>query len=303
MPRRGEIVPAAVSIRALIEQAVAHPKFQSAPRSCDRGDAWGRGGSEGVFHVSIRAPVLRPGRRFRLHRLARFSHCFNPRPGLATGATACRYVSFVPMEFQSAPRSCDRGDTQTSSVAPVLLSFNPRPGLATGATRCSRFSLRALARFNPRPGLATGATAPEVRHFKLKKVSIRAPVLRPGRLRKFFSSAAPGACFNPRPGLATGATYAPARILLRNIVFQSAPRSCDRGDEFSTTSMFRFALFQSAPRSCDRGDLTMLPTTMPTMMFQSAPRSCDRGDLECAERGGSFADGFNPRPGLATGAT
>ncbi len=43
-------------------------------------------------------------------------------------------------------------------------------------------------------------------------------------------------------------------------------------------------LFQSAPRSCDRSDRGHLRHSKQSIMFQSAPRSCDRSDRE-AHRG------------------
>ena len=59
---------------------------------------------------------------------------FNPRPGLATGATtASNLVGNVTL-FQSAPRPCDRGDVFLLHRGEHIGRFNPRPGLATGAT-------------------------------------------------------------------------------------------------------------------------------------------------------------------------
>ena len=61
-------------------------------------------------------------------------------------------------------------------------------------------------------------------------------------------------------------------------------------------------LFQSAPRSPDRGDLFLGILNMPALGFQSAPRSPDRGDF--AFNSGMWTqDGFNPRPDHLTGAT
>ena len=61
-------------------------------------------------------------------------------------------------------------------------------------------------------------------------------------------------------------------------------------------------LFQSAPRSGDRGDIEKNMSTQTEIVFQSAPRSGDRGDA-FAERRSPFASVcFNPRPGPETGA-
>ena len=84
--------------------------------------------------------------------------------------------------------------------------------------------------FNPRPGLATGATQSAAAADLVIAVSIRAPVLRPGRLTEQASAA------------------------LADSLFQSAPRSCDRGDAVKMGRKTHARAFQSAPRSCDRGD-------------------------------------------------
>jgi hypothetical protein len=123
--------------------------FQSAPRPCGRGDLaqLAKDNQTKAFQsapnfcqnllqdsVSIRAPALRPGRPGR-HGGQRREICFNPRPGLATGATLLlANVRRHHLRFQSAPRSCDRGDLKLTVVLLAFASFNPRPGLATGAT-------------------------------------------------------------------------------------------------------------------------------------------------------------------------
>ena len=111
-------------------------------------------------------------------------------------------------QFQSAPRSLDRGDSSAPARLSSFTSFNPRPGHSTGATQTfaaalsvvHRVSIRApvtrpgrhqiatgdadqLHSFNPRPGHSTGATCrPTPQHRSAIVVSIRAPVTRPGRL-------------------------------------------------------------------------------------------------------------------------
>jgi hypothetical protein len=104
--------------------------FQSAPRPCGRGDLaqLAKDNQTKAFQsapnfcqnllqdsVSIRAPALRPGRPGR-HGGQRREICFNPRPGLATGATLLlANVRRHHLRFQSAPRSCDRGDCGSSN--------------------------------------------------------------------------------------------------------------------------------------------------------------------------------------------
>src|SRR5256885_2147454 len=156
--------------------------------------------------VSIRAPVLRPGRLSVSKALA------------------------ISLMFQSAPRSCDRGDVVGLLFAAHVCGFNPRPGLATGATSTAKSSA------NSRPVSIRAPVLRPGRHFThheeeiYSEVSIRAPVLRPGRLANGVFVAgldAPVSIRAPvlRPGRRQG------RPDLGGIVmFQSAPRSCDRGD-------------------------------------------------------------------------
>ena len=151
------------------------------------------------------------------------------RPGHATGATkrkpgdgqrervsirapvtrpgrhGAHYGRAAFYKFQSAPRSRDRGDSSRRANWRPWTSFNPRPGHATGATSKGGNIVSEICSFNPRPGHATGATRTYFRIHAACAVSIRAPVTRPGRpARQELTNAAP--------------------------LFQSAPRSRDRGD-------------------------------------------------------------------------
>jgi hypothetical protein len=173
--------------------------------------------------------------------------------------------------------------------------FNPRPGHVTGATEQGNgyqlAQTKQIRSFNPRPGHVTGATS--CSNNLLKTVAIY--------------------CFNPRPGHVTGATTrinaSAADQCCR--LFQSAPRSRDRGDDallpWHVGKKSTITLFQSAPRSRDRGDARSPARVSARWLgrkFQSAPRSRDRGDSisyeTCSTR--TFTS-FNPRPGHVTGAT
>src|SRR5260221_580293 len=178
--------------------------------------------------VSIRAPELPPGRCALPLLSTGPRSCFNPRPGVTSGAmpggvqgAAPRAVSIRAPElppgrstafataaqgakFQSAPRSYLRGDHIDRRREPRHPSFNPRPGVTSGAIAARR-ELRVR-----------------------EEVSIRAPELPPGRstaacaatsMRLFQSAprsylrgdltirdAATGRVrFNPRPGVTSGA--------------------------------------------------------------------------------------------------
>jgi hypothetical protein len=122
--------------------------------------------------------------------------------------------------FQSAPRPCGRGDLAQLAKDNQTKAFQSAPNFCQNLLQDS--------------------------------VSIRAPALRPGRHAVAWHHYH-ALSFNPRPGLATGATWSAWRPAARNM-FQSAPRSCDRGDLFQKINRAAPHGFQSAPRSCDRGD-------------------------------------------------
>jgi len=180
-------------------------RFQSAPRSEERGDTtphflefMGRG-------VSIRAPLRRAG-----------------RSAISGGNVALTL-------FQSAPRSEERGDHHTMPGSRGFPSFNPRPAPKSGAIwRCLGNFERQYC-FNPRPAPKSGAMSNTPALVALSVVSIRAPLRRAGR---FFygqeygygglvSIRAPlrragrwagvdrsrggSCCFNPRPAPKSGA--------------------------------------------------------------------------------------------------
>ena len=85
-------------------------------------------------------------------------------------------------------------------------------------------------------------------------------------------------------------------------VFQSAPRSPDRGDILHRGLVHVVALFQSALRSPDRSDAASAVTSGTAPAFQSALRSPDRSD-GAVWRGWWWWICFNPRSGHPTGAT
>ncbi len=228
--------------------------FQSAPRSRDRGDVGGLrsnvpdirfnprpGHATGATHcscgtvtkvsVSIRAPVTRPGRLS--DPLLTYQDCaFQSAPrSRDRGDSAPRPQQTRTEPFQSAPRSRDRGDPVWLMINAVSRSFNPRPGHATGATGCHGVARFRHVCFNPRPGHATGATCQSA------------------------TRVTPQAGFNPRPGHATGATLAMGRKPTVPMVSIRAPVTRP-GRPKALRSICGKKLFQSAPRSRDRGDAT-----------------------------------------------
>ena len=179
-----------VSIRAPIRRpgrplearaVAAEARFQSAPRSEDRGDR------DRTRHRARQATFQSAPRsedRGDSRTPARTSSptCFNPRPDPKTGATCpherprrCHQVSIrAPIRrpgrlsgftrtprtssFQSAPRSEDRGDARALANSGSRSGFNPRPDPKTGATSGSLRIHPRGSSFNPRPDPKTGAT-------------------------------------------------------------------------------------------------------------------------------------------------
>ena len=178
-------------------------RFQSAPRSLDRGDQR-RINRRKECGVSIRAPVTRPGRP--IFRAVWRRQCrFNPRPGHSTGATRSRFCKVLSKAFQSAPRSLDRGDTTAGWREPRGSCFNPRPGHSTGATKVS-VKVAVLHKFQSAPrSLDRGDTvilspSPALVLFQSAPRSLD----RGDRIRcRVFAGRS---SFNPRPGHSTGAT-------------------------------------------------------------------------------------------------
>jgi len=163
--------------------------------------------------VSIRAPIRRPGRHIGLGD-PQVAAGFNPRPDPKTGATDTPTCpQYTPPLFQSAPRSEDRGDGNPlpQPTALRLVSIRApirRPGrhCCTVKTKCPYcVSIRAPIRRPGRPGRTdpTPSTRP---------VSIRAPIRRPGRQMD-------------------------GEFVSTSYMFQSAPRSEDRGDTNATSNL------------------------------------------------------------------
>ena len=258
--------------------APAVDEFQSAPRSRERGDHHSTAFFRSPASFNPR-PAHASGATLCQVELYSLVVGFNPRPAHASGATVCQVgesinhlvVSIrapltragrrithvaIPMvtEFQSAPRSRERGDGNRTSLTGFRPCFNPRPAHASGATASRGTDSLMPMGFNPRPAHASGATYSESRLSSTLCVSIRAPLTRagrpvdlwPGPLSNAVSIRAPLtragrqapasplrsqlARFNPRPAHASGATCGGLIPRCRFDRFQSAPRSRERGD-------------------------------------------------------------------------
>ncbi len=158
-------------------------QFQSAPRSCERGDTGISGDAGGAGPVSIRAPLLRAG------RLVQFL-----------------FQIFERVVSIRAPLLRAGRHTPRRSRPSWNMSFNPRPALASGATLkkeifvvMKQVSIRA-------PLLRAGRRLNGWRGCWTPSVSIRAPLLRAGRQRGLTTHGKTRQSFNPRPALASGAT-------------------------------------------------------------------------------------------------
>ncbi len=122
---RGDLIPVASPEKI--------DKFQSAPRSRERGDRGRRKGGEGDC-VSIRAPLSRAGRHMSTGSIGKTAGVSIRAPLSRAGRPLSPQVAPPPSEFQSAPRSRERGDFKSSAQKRETSCFNPRPALASGAT-------------------------------------------------------------------------------------------------------------------------------------------------------------------------
>ncbi len=228
-----------VSIRAPLTRAgrrgeyhvvTADSKFQSAPRSRERGD-------QNVSAVSLMARWFQSAPRSRergdwrgVHHVGGASSGFNPRPAHASGATPTgfgssfsEYVSirapltragrqhfflslFRSSGFQSAPRSRERGDSLERMKRQVTSEFQSAPRSRERGDTEAPARKRAYSMFQSAPrSRERGDQAIKCGGACSARVSIRAPLTRAGRLRVFRPTGTP-------------------------LLFQSAPRSRERGD-------------------------------------------------------------------------
>ena len=172
-----------------------------------------------------------------------------------------------------------------------------------------------------RAGRRTSTVSPAA----LQTVSIRAPLSRAGRPQSRRRHAW-DARFNPRPAQSSGATRCTPPLL--GMPFQSAPRSCRAGQLRKMDQNGTYILvFQSAPRSVERGDPCLCSiasrrlvsfnprpaqssgaTDISTCMATRYDEVSIRAPLSRAGRpelpnSHSATHGFNPRPAQSSGAT
>ncbi len=177
------------------------------PRPAPKNGATGFGQAEQrVIIVSIHAPLRRTGRPALGSRLHGLEYGFNPRPAPKNGATdgkrftilhrefqstprseergdrrAYEFATFRPNWFQSTPRSEERGDANRSCATCIGAGFQSTPRSEERGDLAGRAFPIATWCFNPRPAPKNGATC-----------DIRLKTYRQ--------------CFNPRPAPKNGAT-------------------------------------------------------------------------------------------------
>ena len=158
--------------------------------------------------VSIHAPLDRAG-----------------RPSVST-------TSLRPCRFQSTPRSIERGDRQRQDRGDArdYRGFNPRPARSSGATRQAADWNRGIDVSIHAP-LDRAGRRPEIlqRNWR-RRVSIHAPLDRAGRPIPHLFPLTHCSRFNPRPARSSGATRAGEALIGAKRLFQSTPRSIERGD-------------------------------------------------------------------------
>ena len=154
---------------------------------------------------------------------------------------------------------------------------DPRPAHASGATEVEWDRAYGFGSFNPRPAHASGATRPKTGMSELHKVSIHAPLTRAGR-RPYRERKAGDRVFQSTPRSRERGDIAGSTNYVIDFGFQSTPRSRERGDAARNARARASEVFQSTPRSRERGDGIIIQYARPDSWFQSTPRSRERGD-------------------------
>ena len=130
-------------------------------------------------------------------------------------------------EFQSAPRSEERGDANLESGRAPNCSFNPRPAPRSGAMLKPRDNTNSTPEFQSAPrSEERGDGQPFLKILKILTVSIRAPLRGAGRCCNFRTRRSTSS-FNPRPAPRSGAIprASAARSPIRCFNPRPAPRS------------------------------------------------------------------------------
>ena len=234
-------------------------------------------------------------------------------------------MEFTSGLFQSAPRSRDRGD-RIRWVTPIgSTRFNPRPGHATGATqnqhqffrppgvsirapvtrpgrRAAAQGLRVAARVSIRaPVTRPGRRRHRRSHERLQWVSIRAPVTRPGRLFDDHDQAIQATVSIRAPVTRPGRLEGTVRSG-QGELFQSAPRSRDRGDPPITILRWIWSCFNPRPGHATGATNCIRAAAAGGSCFNPRPGHAT-GATQTGQTADEMSYGFNPRPGHATGAT
>ena len=153
---------------------------------------------------------------------------------------------------ESSPRSRERGHILTKLLSKEGSSFNPRPAHASGTTGSvpvrtsdSHVSIRApLTRAGRQSAMIMLATLVAFQS---------APRSRERGDRARFQGELGPHCFNPRPAHASGATRPIIGLALVGPVSIRAPLT-RAGRQLAMVMLWNDMVFQSAPRSRERGD-------------------------------------------------
>ena len=252
---------------------------------------------------------------------------FNPRPARSSGATVTYWPSTFGAEFQSTPRSIERGDlvanlalvsSATVSIhAPLdragrrdfcrandyVFWFQSTPRSIERGDASRRCCRPTAVCFNPRPARSSGATDMARHHMGDGICGFNPrPARSSGATSTLITPRLTSCGFNPRPARSSGATIMPNSSVFGLARFQSTPRSIERGDRWRrATAMAVRAVSIHAPLDRAGRPISCRDTWMPKK-FQSTPRSIERGD---AQRPKMIAPNarFNPRPARSSGAT
>ena len=176
----------------------------------------------GTF-VSILAPLARGALLLRLRRPDVSDHRFNPRPSRKRGATD-DVPKLTENMLVSILAPLARGALRIFyNKSPTNMMFQSSPLSQEGRYGLRHDQCTGSGCFNPRPSRKRGATIVQDRRWRLRLVSILAPLARGALPTEIASITMAYMSFNPRPSRKRGATSRPASPRSTRMGFNPRP--------------------------------------------------------------------------------
>ncbi len=253
-------------------------------------------GDAGLWFQST--PAIAGGRIITPSRTKTRWPCFNPRPPLLAGESACTPGRSAKDAFQSTPAIASGRIHAQRRGAGHDGRFNPRPPLLAGESKAGTRRYPTWGCFNPRPPLLAGESFAPIQYRLGLSVSIHArhcwranrsapalfwakgwfqstPAIAGGRIRPAAAPRSARVCFNPRPPLLAGESG--CRVVGGNVLLVSIhARHCWRANL----------------HRCANGTLLVCFNPRPPLLA---------GESRCCGGFMSSEHGFNPRPPLLAG--